>query len=145
MKYFYTILLALLLPVTLIAQRNYQPGYIIKAQGDTLKGYVDSHDWLLSPSLIHFKNQKADKNYVEFNGSTIKEVSIEGIAKYVAYVGHISNNTTELGNLPHGLDTSSVQDTVFLKLVTTGKYVTLYQHVDIVKTRFLLLRKTAYR
>ena len=141
MKYFYTVLLTVLLPITLFAQKNYQEGYVLKTQGDTLKGYIDSHDWLLNPSLIHFKYRKEDKNYLEFNGSTLKEVSITGIAKYRAYVGHISTNVTELSNLPRGLDTSSVQDTVFLELITTGKYLTLYSHVDIIKTRYFISEK----
>lgn len=40
----------------LICQENYQPGVIIKLNGDTVKGFIDYRNWGKNPDAISFRN-----------------------------------------------------------------------------------------
>jgi hypothetical protein len=48
-----------------LAQENYISGYILKLNGDTLKGLVDYRNWAKNPNIIRFKITTAD-NVREF-------------------------------------------------------------------------------
>lgn len=137
MKPFYLILF-IVFPSILFAQTNYHTGYILKANGDTLKGYINYQEWTQSPRSIDFKVNKDDKQKLEFNPVTIKGFQINGMETYVAFTGMISMNRTSLSDISEKLDTVKKLDTIFLKQVATGKYLTLYAQSDEVKTRFFI-------
>jgi len=137
MRLLFIVLLALL-PISIFAQSNYQPGYIVKNSGDTLKGYIDYREWDRTPKTIQFKVNKNDKNASEFDPRTIKVFEISGLEHYVSYSGSISMDKTNFPDLPTGLDTSKALQSIFLKQVTTGKHLSLYQQQDDLKTRFFI-------
>jgi len=44
-------------------QENYTPGYIVKSNKDTLKGFIDYRNWGVNPKKISFKeNQSAESS-----------------------------------------------------------------------------------
>ncbi|MEM1137420.1 MAG: hypothetical protein AAGI07_16390, partial [Bacteroidota bacterium] len=45
----------------LFAQENYQSGYIIKNNGDTIRGEIDNKYWRKSPDQISFKQAGSTK------------------------------------------------------------------------------------
>jgi len=134
----YFIALLIALPSVLFAQSNYQPGYVVKTNGDTLKGYIDYREWARTPKSIQFKAKEADKNIQEFDPNTIKAFEISGMDRYISYSGIVSMDKTEFPDVPVGLDTSKASSTIFLQQVTTGKYLTLYYQKDDLKGRFFI-------
>jgi hypothetical protein len=133
MKLYYTLLFTVL-PCLIFAQANYHQGYVIKNNGDTLKGFISRYEWEQNPRSIDFKLSKDDRNVLSFGPAAIKEFQVDGAGTYVAYSGFIS----KFPDLPLGLDTNKKSDTVFLKQVTKGKYLTLFYHRDDIKTRFFI-------
>ncbi|MGZ3944034.1 MAG: hypothetical protein ACXVJB_03785 [Mucilaginibacter sp.] len=141
MKYFYT-LLFIALPCIILAQSNYRAGYVIKTNGDTLKGFIDYHQWDQNPRSIYFKITRDKHQAINFDPRTIKEFHVSG-ETYVSYQGAISTDKNKFPDLPMGLDTGKRQDTIFLEQVSQGKYLTLFYHRDAIKARFFAAEKDA--
>ncbi|MBS1527692.1 MAG: hypothetical protein JST19_18750, partial [Bacteroidetes bacterium] len=137
MKFFYT-LLCIALPCTIFAQSNYRAGYVVKSNGDTLKGFVDYHEWDQNPTSVDFKVNKDDHDVLNFNPRTIKEFRITGAETYIAYKGQISMDRNAFPDLPRALDTTKKIDTIFLRQLIKGKYLALFYHRDFLKTRFFI-------
>ena len=137
MKLFLVALLAAL-PVSIFAQSNFHQGYVIKNNGDTVKGYIDYREWERTPKTIQFKVDETDKNILDFDPQTIKSFEIAGMEHYISYSGLISMDQTNFPDLPTGLDTNKMLSHVFLRQLTTGKYLTLYYQKDDVKKRFFI-------
>lgn len=132
------IVLFLALPTALFAQSNYHEGYVIKTNGDTLKGFINYHEWVRSPNSIDFKINKKDSHALKFDPHTIKGFQINGLEIYVTYMGPISTDRTKFPELPSGLDTSKKLDTIFLKQIAGGKHLTLFSHQDDIKIRYFI-------
>ena len=130
------IFLITLLPFSVFSQSNYYPGYVLKNNGDTLKGYINYHEWTTSPHLIDFKLNKADNQAQHFDPISIKGFRVNDYDTYTSYAGIISAGQTNFSNLHHGIDTGKIVDTVFLKQIATGRYISLYYQSDIIKTRY---------
>src|SRR3569833_2202807 len=113
-----------LLSVTAFAQSNYHSGYVVKNNGDTVKGYIDYREWERTPKSIHFKVVETGKEVQEFDPKTIKVFEINGLERYIGYSGWISMDKTNFPDLPAGLDTNKSLQAVFLRQVTTGKHLT---------------------
>src|ERR1700744_2679434 len=137
MKYFY-ILLLLALPSIVFAQSNYHEGYVIKNDGDTLKGFIDYHEWDQNPISVDFEINKDDKQPKQFSPSLIKEFCVTGMVTYLSYNGMISNDKNRFPDLNFFLDTSKVNGSIFLKEITTGSHLSLYTQVDGTKTRYFV-------
>lgn len=137
MKLYYT-LLFVALPCIIFAQANYHEGYVIKNNGDTLRGFISRYEWEQNPRSIDFKQNQNDQNALSFDPKTIKEFQVAGAGTYVAYSGAISMDKNKFPDLPLGLDTNKKNGAIFLKQVTKGKYLTLFYHRDDIKTRFFI-------
>src|ERR1700743_2234688 len=97
--------LLVIFPSIIFAQSNYHEGYVLKNNGDTVKGYIDYREWMISPKSIDFKIKKEDKNRLQFDPATIRGFRINGMETYISYIGKISLNKTNLEDLPEHLDT----------------------------------------
>lgn len=133
-----SIILTIAFPTIIFAQSNYHRGYVLKNNGDTVKGYINYREWSQQPKSIDFKINEADKQTLQFNPQTIKEFQVAGMDTYIAYTGSISIDKTNFPDVPEGLDTAKKLDTIFLKRLVTGKYLTLFQYRDEIKTRFFI-------
>src|SRR3569832_1724844 len=120
------IALLIVLPSVLFAQTNYQPGYVVKNNGDTLKGYINYREWDRSPISVEFRINKTDKNVSEFDAQSIKAFGVTGLEHYISYTGLISMDKTSVPNLPTGLDTTKASQSIFMKRITAGKHLALY-------------------
>src|SRR5437588_1907278 len=105
MKSFYTILFTVLSSAVL-AQSNYHEGYVVKNNGDTLKGYIDYREWENNPKSINFRISKDDKRTQQFAPATIRAFGISGMEAYISYTGLISNDRNHFPDLSSDLDTS---------------------------------------
>ena len=140
MKNFLAVLALGLLPFISFSQSNFQPGYIVTNQGDTLKGYVDYKERSLNPVKVVFKPQLVGISQV----FTINDCTAYGVDKFETFqrfVVNISLSSENSTNLFHGLDTSGRRDTVFLKVLQSGENVVLYAYQDPLKKRFYILDK----
>jgi hypothetical protein len=130
-----------LLPALAIAQTNFQPAVTVNLKGDTLRGYIDYHEWENNPGSISFKTGMADAP-VTLTAKDIRyfNVSVGHLAAYIAYHGPIStdNTNTAINHLTVGRDTGFKQETVFLKVIEEGKNLVLLSYTDALKNRFFM-------
>jgi hypothetical protein len=138
MKHLY-IFLFLLSSLTLSAQTNYHSGYIVKNNGDTVKGYIDYREWDRSPKSINFKTDANNKQTDKYYPASINGFVITGMEKYISYLGKISMDKNNFPDLPLDIDTSMVRDTVFLKVVYQGSSVSLLENKDNIKLRLFIM------
>jgi hypothetical protein len=137
MKLLYIFLL-IALPSAIFAQTNYHGGYILKNNGDTLKGYIDYREWSQSPISIDFKLNKADKEIQQFNPLNIKGFEVKDMETYCSYNGLISWDRNHFPDLAEKLDTVRKPASIFLKLITSGSHLSLYSQTDERKTRYFV-------
>ena len=140
MKNFFAILAFSLFPFISFSQSNFQPGYIVNNQGDTLKGYIDYKERNVNPVKVVFKPQ-LDRSSQVFTINDCAAYGVHQFETFQRFVVNISESRENNGNLSHGLDTSVRRDTVFLKVLQSGENVILYAYQDVVKKRFYMLDK----
>ncbi len=107
------LILLLFLPVFAAAQSNYQPGYVVTAKGDTVKGFIDYQAWDNNPKEIFFKSSANNREKQTYSVNNAKYFSIQGLAAYQKFVVSISTDVTNTMHLGEGRDTSFKIDTVF--------------------------------
>jgi hypothetical protein len=140
MKLLYFVFFAIL-PSIIFAQTNYHPGYVLKNNGDTLKGYIDYREWTESPKLINFKISKDGQEVQQFDPKSINGFGINGMETYSSFRGLISNDLNHFPDIADHLDTSKKQADIFLKLVTSGNYLSFYSQAEGTKARYFISEK----
>jgi hypothetical protein len=122
-------------PLLSLAQTNYKPGYVITNTGDSVPGFINYKERDLNPSSFSFKSAEnaAAQTYRIRDCKAYGLISLE---KFERHLVDISQSKEELSDLSYGLDTSKVRDSVFLKVIQTGKNLTLYSYTDRIKIRF---------
>lgn len=141
MKQTYTILFfLLLLPNCLLAQENYKPATVVTITGDTLKGYINYQEWLKNPETVSFK-ASPQANARLLTPANSRYVEITGLEAYRSYAGPITMNYVELSRLSKSPEFITATDTVFLKVLEDGEYLSLLVYTDAVKTRYFVADK----
>lgn len=130
-----------ILSLSVFSQSNYQPGVVVKANGDTLKGFIDYREWALCPKSISFRANNDDSKSLQFDAGNIKMFKILGLDTYVSYSGLVSMDKNVFPELPSGLDTSKTRANIFLKQLATGPHITLFYQNDETKTRYFIAEK----
>ena len=142
-KYIFTcFVLIITLPLCLFAQGNYKPGYVATLKGDTLKGYINYKDWNKNPKSIEFKKDAGAAKAETYSVYNAKAFSVKDVEYYSRFTGNISQDAINI-NFANQLEDTSLYkvDTVFLRIISTGKNATLYEYNDIVKTRYFISAK----
>jgi hypothetical protein len=137
MKFLRLLFVSIVMPFIACAQSNYKVGYIVKSEGDTLKGYINYREWNSSPTNIDFKTTLTDKPS-RFYPTALRSFEITGLDKYVSYIGLVSADKNTFPDLPYALDTSVVDDTLFLLVCYQGKPLSLLKQADNLKTRYFV-------
>jgi len=135
----FCLILLIAFPLAIFAQSNYHAGYILKNNGDTVKGYINYRDWQQSPTLVDFKVEKTGNQVQQFDATAIKGFGISGAEAYLTYTGPVSMDKTSFPDLPDGFDTTQTVASIFLKRLATGEHLTLFKHRDDIKTRFYIV------
>jgi hypothetical protein len=131
-------LFALSTPFISNAQKKFRPGYIVNLKGDTISGFIDYKEWNVSPTHISFKSSDKDATAKEYTITDVSFFDITGNEAYRRSVVKISLHPAKLTDV--GLrDTSWKIDTVFLKVIYSGKLVSLLSYTDKLKERFYIL------
>jgi len=140
MKSFYKLLLVLfLLPLISNAQSHYKPGYVVTLAGDTLKGFIDYKEWDKTPKNINFKSSLNYGPVESFTVKNAREFTVTGYEHFKSFTVRISQDQVELSNVKQGADTSFISGTIFLRLLTIGKNISLLNYTDNIKTRYYIL------
>lgn len=137
MKRIVTLSFLLLIAFKIHAQRNFKPGYIVSLKGDTLKGWVDYKDWNQNPRQINFKTAETS-NAEQYNARTISAFGVNGLEAYTRYIGPVSQASVETAKLINNRDITVKPDSVFLRLITTGKNLSLFEYADDTKDRYFI-------
>src|SRR5688572_26962105 len=123
------------------AQRNFKPGYIVLLKGDTLKGMVNYKDWNQNPRQIDFKTAETS-NSEQYTARTITAFGISKAEVYTRYIGPVSQASVETAKLINNRDVTIKQDSIFLRLITSGKNLSLFEYADYVKKRYFIVEGT---
>lgn len=126
-------------PLLSFAQTYFQPGILVTAQGDTLRGQIEYREWESSPKKIVFQadGSSAPKTYTA-GEIRFFSVNVGHLAAFESYAGPISTNNIDVNKIANGRDTSFRMDTVFLRIVQDGKHLKLFSYTDVMKTRFFI-------
>src|SRR5215217_7105596 len=133
----FLIWLYLAIPMLCSAQSNYLSGYIIKENRDTVRGYLDYQGRIFTPASLKFKKELNEKT----EGYSVADCAgfgIDGKEYFERYTVNVSQAYTRVSNLKEGLDTTFKTEAVFLKVLSSGKNVTLFSYTDEIKERFYL-------
>jgi len=136
MQKIYKAFALLLFPVFCLAQSNFKPGYVVTLKGDTLRGEVDYKEWGHNPTEVRFKNNDGSLNI--YTPANTAAFAVTGLDYYQRFVLALSTDEIELSRLSVGLDSTLKTDTAFLRVVTTGQYITLYEYTDNIKRRYII-------
>lgn len=131
-------LLFVLTPFLLNAQKNFQPGYIVNLKGDTISGFINYKEWGNNPTSIQFKTANNDAAEKEYGVNDLFFFNIKGKESYLRSVVKISLHPVKIDKLG-SRDTAWKIDTVFLKVLHSGKLASLLSYTDQLKERFYIL------
>lgn len=106
-------------------QENFLSGYIIKINGDSLKGYVDYRNWKINPDKIFFK-EELSSNKTNYNAIDIKAFGVEG-EKYVSAIAETEISPSSLNNITPDPALRIIIDTSFLQCIIQGEKSLYYK------------------
>ncbi|WP_316794541.1 hypothetical protein [Pedobacter frigoris] len=129
--------LFLAFPVFVLGQSNFQKGYVVTNSKDTLRGYIDYRERNSNPENIRFRlNEGAPIQ--TYNVLNCIAFALDDLESYQKHDVRISMNEEAVSKLSGKADSVTVRDTVFLRVLQTGKSITLYDYTDKLKKRFFI-------
>lgn len=120
------------------AQTTFRKASVVQSTGDTLHGFVESMEWVRTPTSFLFSATPEKTGSQTFTVDNAKTVIIEDHLVYDRFVVSISMNETHDWKLDYAADTSQLIDTVFLKRLAKGDKVNLYTYRDKLKDRYYI-------
>ena len=112
-----TCILNLVIFSNLIAQQNFQPGFVILNSGDTLIGTIDNKYWKKNPVTIDFKN--SENKVQAFGVNDIIEFQVEGSIYKRAEI-RVETSPVVLKHLEENSELEFDYRTVFLEALFIG-------------------------
>lgn len=100
------------------AQVNFQPGYVVTQQGDTLKGFIDYRNWEKNPDAIVFR-RSADEAPKEYRASGVRSFAVAN-DRYVSAFVKVEDSPMRVGMLEFNPEFVFHTDTVFLRVLVAG-------------------------
>ena len=102
----------------LFSQENFIKGYVINAQGDTLKGWVDYRNWTYNPAKIKFK--ESGKGSAVLGPSDILEFGVNN-EKYVSTIADTEVSPLSLNALDKNPQLRIRISRLFLQVLMDGE------------------------
>jgi hypothetical protein len=139
-------LLFTLISFAVVAQKNYQKGYLINTRKDTIKGLIDYQEWQKSPLSINFKENGSSQEKTVVPQDIIS-FTVQGVETYVS-------KTFEYEKLPRNFTKSSFltlteyakrtkvmkSQSAFLRLLSDGN-IQLMTFIDSDEEEHFLIEK----
>jgi len=119
----------LLLDIYANSQKNFKDGYVVLKTGDTLRGKIDYRAWEVNPLKIQFQRADAVTSYTP---TDLRSFEVSAADVYISSVVTKDTRPVDISVLTSGISISDtmVTDTVFLRRLTHGTRLSLYQLVD---------------
>ena len=119
----------------LVAQNNYQPGFVVENNGDTVKGSIDYKRWDRSPTKIAFKSVTQSKVYAPLDIKSF-QVANENYVSAIVDVDRSPHKIAEVDNSPNPI---FEKDTVFLQSLIHGEKSLLHLKDESSKNHFYIV------
>ena len=140
-----TIILLLVLPVSVLAQRNFTAGQVITSTGEIIKGEINYKEWVINPKKIKFRT---DGEVREYGPKDLRSFRIDGKNEiYETAAVLVNPESLDWDELPQYQTFKQVdnqidmyRDTVFLLTLVRGR-IGLYQLIDDQKRIHFYFRK----
>ena len=118
-NYFIAIIfIGILNPINLYSQSNFETGYVIDIQKDTIKGFIDYRNWNITPKEIVFKTVPDSKSTI-YTPTDILSFNVAG-ERYVSGIVTIDESPFRDNELTESEMPQYRTDTVFLKVLLDG-------------------------
>lgn len=121
MKFTFSLLQFLLLVTfcqSVCAQKKFEPGYVVMANQDTLKGTIEYLNWSKNPEKINFKTNVSTAEKV-YGLSDLSSFNVHG-ENYVKAIVDVDDTPFKTGELSNSPIPKSHADTVFLRVLASG-------------------------
>ena len=138
LRLLYSLIIYLLLAVPALAQ-VYEPGLLVRSNGDTLRGEIENSFWVEPPTFIRYR-RSADSPSELFRAYQLRAVSLTD-GRYFRYESLLLDQVAEtrLENLQHGSYVVMQADSVLAEVLLTGP-VELLRVVRPGATQYVLRR-----
>jgi hypothetical protein len=132
-------LLFMLLISRCAAAQTYEPGLLIRSNGDTLRGEIENGFWVEPPTFIHFRRGAGSEAEL-FRPAQLRAVSFTG-GRYFRYQALALDHaaTTQVGELPRGNAPRLEVDSLLAEVLLAGP-VSLLRVVRPGSTHYVLQR-----
>jgi hypothetical protein len=118
-NYFIAIIsISILNPINLYSQSNFETGYVIDIQKDTIKGFIDYRNWNITPKEIVFKTVPDSKSTI-YTPTDILSFNVAG-ERYVSGIVTIDEGPFRDNELTESEMPQYRTDTVFLQVLIDG-------------------------
>lgn len=124
------------------SQENYQPGYVINLEGDTLKGVIDNEFWTNNPTKISFKSNKNVRKIIY----EPKDILGFGVIdkSFVSATFDIEISTRIINKLGIDTDLNLEKTFGFLKIIIEGPKSLYYFQDDSERENFYIFQDGKY-
>lgn len=122
------IIIGVLLSHFAFCQKNYEKGFIIKSNGDTIHGFIDYRNWSKNPGKIALKEYGGQKDEDYYTPLDIKEFGVTQDI-YESAVVEVETSIYNANEINANPALSIKTDTVFLQALVKGPK-SLYVYVD---------------
>ena len=123
----------------LFAQKNFQPGYVVLRNSDTLRGQIDYREWGINPRRIVFETQNGGQGVTY----SVEDISGFGVAgdSYERYTVKLYPYSMEpIVVVNENFSNKPYDKTVFLRLITKGE-LNLFLYKDSTSTEYYFLQR----
>ena len=124
------------------AQQNFQAGYIVSSQGDSIHGYIDYRNWEMNPKAVEFKK--------DLNSSIVKYFPLDiqsfGVLDeiYQSAIVQTEVSPVHINDLDNKSELIFETDTTFLQTLLRGSYSLFYYKNRIGKDQFYVKKGGGY-
>src|SRR5688572_12361665 len=121
--------------IQLVAQGNYQPGFVVENNGDTVKGSIDYKRWDRSPTKITFKSVTQS---IVYSPLDIKSFTVTNEV-YISAIVDVDRSPFKITELDNSPNPSYEKDTVFLQSLIQGEKSLLHLKDESAKNHFYIV------
>lgn len=139
MKFKLIFAITLLSGISVIAQTDYESGYIIKTNGQRVDCLIKNEDWKGSPNTFNYKLEENGEVKIG-NITNIKEFGSGENFKYIVKTLLVEQSSNNVGKLTEDRNPILKEETLFLKLLVEGD-ASLYFTVKDNNNRFFYKMK----
>ncbi|MFK7774203.1 MAG: hypothetical protein AB8F94_18790 [Saprospiraceae bacterium] len=138
MKYYATLLLMIIPFLSYSQSKNdFQPGWIVTIQQDTLEGFINDQKWEITPTSISFKD-KMDAEIETLSIDDISSFKVKFRNSYRSKTVQIEMLPREKGRLEKKQKPRYEDKKVFLELLVNGKKPLYYYRGQDLKEHFFI-------